>query len=298
VHDADDTHGADVAEAWVRAHVQPVGPAEVVRSRSWATTTRIPTPNGWVWFKACARSHGFEPELVARLADGWPDLLPRVLAHDAAHGWLLLANAGVAFEQFDNSPELWLRLLARYAELQRTASPPGDLPDRTLERWPELYDDLAGSQLPLEPEELARLRAYAPRFAELCEDLAEHGLPATIQHDDLHHKNAFVDGDCLRIIDWGDACRSHPFVSLVVTFRFLEERNGLSPDDPWFARLRDGYLEAWGAGLSPAFELSQRIGRFAHAFGWVAMRRLLREEVRAAYDVPFAVVLRRALAVA
>jgi hypothetical protein len=47
-----------------------------------------------------------------------------------------------------------------------------------------------------------------------------------------------------------------------------------------------------------AFDLSQRVGRFAHAFGWEQLRRLLPQDVRPAYDVPFRVVLRRALALA
>ncbi len=285
-------------EQWVRAHVCPTGPAEIVRRRSWATTARIPTADGPVWLKTCAPAHAFEPALVAQLARDRPDLLPRVLAHEPSRDWLLLADAGEPFEQLRNPPELWLRLLPQYAELQRRVPPPPTLPDRTLERWPQLFDDLAASPLPLRPDEVARLRAHGARFAALCSELGGVELQPAIQHDDLHHRNAFVDGESLRVIDWGDACSSHPFVSLVVTFRFLEEHNGLAPNDPWFARLRDAYLEPWGGGLSDAFDLAQRIGRFAHAFGWVTMRRLLPEEVRAAYDVPFAVVLRRALAVA
>jgi len=286
----------ETAEEWIRAHVAPVGPAEVVRDRTWATTSRIPTAAGPVWFKACAASHGFEPELVAQLAQARPDVLPRVLAHDPRRRWLLLADEGAPFEQLGNRPELWCRLLPRYAELQREVSPSERLPDRRLERWPELYDELAASELPLGPGEVAALRAHAPRFARLSEELAGHGLPAAVQHDDLHHKNAFVDGERLRIIDWGDASASHPFVSLVVTFRFLEEHNGLDRRDPWFARLRDAYLEPWGRDLVPAFELAQRLGRFVHAFGWASLRRLLPVEARPLYDVPFAVVLRRALA--
>jgi hypothetical protein len=277
-----------LAEAWAGENLGRVAQVKVVRDRTWARTSRLETADGVVWLKECAPTHRFEAELVPLLAARRPDLLPRVLAHDTARGWLLLADAGRSFEQLGNAPELWLRLLPRYAELQRDAPELASLPDRTLGRWPELYDELAASELPLEPAEVERLRAHAPRFAELCSELADWGLPATVQHDDLHHKNAFVDGDCLRIIDWGDACRSHPFVSLVVTYRFLDERSE-------FTRLRDAYLEPWGSGLSTAFDLSQRLGRFAHAFGWVALRRQLPEETRAAYDVPFAVVLRHAL---
>jgi Phosphotransferase enzyme family len=284
---------------WVHAHVAPTGPVEIVRSRAWATTVRIPTAGGQLWLKVCSQDHGaFEPELLARLAVEQPALVPRVLAHDAGRRFLLLADAGVPFDHLGNPPGLWLRLLPRYAELQRTAVRPASLPDRTLARWPELFEELAASPLPLEPCEASQLRAHARRFTELCAELAAYELPAAIQHDDLHHKNAFVDGEELRIIDWGDASWSHPFASLVVIFRFLEERTRLAADDPWFARLRDAYLEPWGPGLAAAFDICQRIGRFAHAFGWLAVLRLLPAESLPAYDVPFAVVLRRALAVA
>lgn len=131
--------------------------------------------------------------------------------------------------------------------------------------------------------------------SSLCADLAAYGLPAAIQHDDLHHRNASLDGHRFRVIDWGDASRSHPFVSLVVPFRFLQEHTGLSANDPWFARLRDAYLEPWGHGLTDAFGLSQHLGGFAHCFGWIALRRLLPEDARAPFDVPFQIVLRRAM---
>ena len=249
-----------------------------------------------MWFKACAPSHRFEAGLVGSLARTKPDLLPPVVACDAERGWLLTAHAGTSFRQLGNPPELWLQLLPHYAELQRDAIVPSPVPDRTLPRWAELYAELASSELPLEPQEAERLRRYAPHFEALCEELAGHGLPSAVQHDDLHDTNAFADGDRVRIGDWGDASLSHPFVSLVVTYRFLEERNGLDPADPWFARLRDAYLEPWGTDLVDAFELAQRLGRFAHVFGWVSLRRVLPPAERAAYDVPFRLVLRRALA--
>jgi hypothetical protein len=58
------------------------------------------------------------------------------------------------------------------------------------------------------------------------------------RHDRNGARAAFGDGTSL-VLDWGDSSISHPFVSLVVTFRFLEEVNELPPGDPWFARLRD-----------------------------------------------------------
>jgi len=70
---------------------------------------------------------------------------------------------------------------------------------------------------------------------------------------------------------------AHPFASLVVTFRFLEERNQLAPGDPWFARLRDAYLEPWGGGLAGVFALAIRVGTLAHTFAWARQRDYLPE---------------------
>lgn len=88
----------------------------------------------------------------------------------------------------------------------------------------------------------------------------------------------------------------HPFASIVVTFRFLEEINNLPPADPWFAGLRDANLEPWGSGLAGAFALAIRVGTFAHTFAWVRQRDALPEEARPEFDRWFAIVLRRALA--
>jgi hypothetical protein len=60
------------------------------------------------------------------------------------------------------------------------------------------------------------------------------------------------------VLDWGDSSISHPFASLVVTFRFLEEVTKLSPGDPWFARLRDANLEPWGRDLDKRFPIVVR----------------------------------------
>jgi ornithine cyclodeaminase/thiomorpholine-carboxylate dehydrogenase len=52
-----------------------------------------------------------------------------------------------------------------------------------------------------------------------------------------HLANLFVQDGRLRVLDWGDASIAHPFGSLVVTFRFLEQINrlvraGVRPDPP------------------------------------------------------------------
>ena len=98
------------------------------------------------------------------------------------------------------------------------------------------------------------------------------------------------------MLDWGDSSISHPFFSLVETFRFLEGINKLPPADPWFARLRDAYLEPWGGALAETFALAIRVGTFAHTFAWARQRDHLPEEARPDFDAWYPVVLRRAVA--
>jgi hypothetical protein len=290
------------AEEWIRAHVDPVGPIEAEHERPWATVARVPLADRFAWFKACAPVQAFEPRLSAALFARWPDRVAEVLAHDEERAWLLLGDAGRPIGDFGNPPDAWLRALPLYAELQRGETTRArehlthGVPDLRIAGLPALYESLLRRALPLERDELAHLRAFAARFAELCTELAAHDITETVQHDDLHMANVYAEDERLRLLDWGDASISHPFASLVVTFRFLEERNRLPPTDPWYARLRDAYLEPWGTGLEATFALALRVGAFAHAFAWARQRDHLPPAERPAFDRWYQVVLRRAVA--
>jgi hypothetical protein len=290
------------AEDWIHAHVDPVGAIETAHERPWATVLRVPLPDSVAWFKACAPVQAFEPRLTAGLFARWPDRVAEVLGHDEERAWLLLADAGTPIGVFGNPPEAWLAALPLYAELQRGEAAhmhehlTHHVPDLRVATLPAWYEDLLQHDLPLEGDEIGRLRRFAARFAELCEELVAHDVPETVQHDDLHMANVYAHGEQLRLLDWGDASISHPFASLVVTFRFLEEVNGLPPDDAWFARLRVAYLEPWGRGLSGTFELAIRVGTFAHTIAWVRQRDHLPEAARSEFDRGYRIVLRRAVA--
>jgi hypothetical protein len=290
------------AEEWIRAFVTPAGAIQAVRERPWATVLRIPLEDGAAWFKACGSVQAFEPVLTALLAARWPDLVPEVLGCDRDRAWLLLGDAGTQLADLGNAPETWLALLPRYAQLQRgEATYMWDhlhhgVPDLRIATLPRRYEALLHQNLPLEDVEIARLRRFAGRFDQLCVELAAAGIPETVQHDDLHLHNVYVRNGTIRITDWGDSCVSHPFASLVATFRFLQERNGLTSQDRWFQRLRDAYLEPWGRGLGDVFALAIRVGAFAYAIAPEGQRRMLSGRQRFDFDVDLSARLRRALA--
>jgi hypothetical protein len=289
------------AEDWIRKHVDPIGPIETAHERPWATVLRVPLADRVSWFKECAPVQAFEARLTAGLFARWPDRVAEVIAHDEKRAWLLLADAGTPIRAFGNPPEAWLAALPLYAELQRGEATHVDdhlahgVPDLRIAVLPQRYDDLLRPELPLERDEIARLREFAPQFGELCGELAAYDVPETVQHDDLHMGNVYAQGERLRLLDWGDSSISHPFASLVVTFRFLEEVTALPPADPWFERLRDVYLEPWGRGLTSVFALALRVGAFAHTFAWVRHRDRIPEKSRGEFDTGFRRVLQRAL---
>ena len=294
--------GGEDAQRWISGFVQPTGPMEVFHERPWATVVRVPVAHGKsCWFKICAPIQAFETRLTADLFARWPDRVSEVLGHDEARSWLLLGDAGTRLGDIGNPPEVWLGVLPLYGELQRGEAVHASehlahgVPDLRLRLLPDRYEDLLRTDLPLEPVEIQRLRDVAPRFQTLCDELEGFGIPETIQHDDLHMGNVYVDGGRFRVLDWGDSCVSHPFFSLVETFRFLEELNGLTPDDRWFSRLADAYLEGWEREAPSAFPLALEVGAFAHAIAWIRQRDALPAEARPEFDRAFSVVLRRAL---
>lgn len=273
------------ATEWIRDHVEPAGAIERLHERPWGTVWRVPIAGGVAWFKECPPAQAFEPPLTAALTSRWGDRVADVLAVDPERRWLLLGDAGQQLG-LGGSAEPWLSILPRYAELQRgevgrrREHLSAGVPDHGLSELPALYEDLLAHELPLAAGANTRLRAFAPRFAELCSELAAGGVPETIDHADLHGMNVYRRRGNWVVLDWGDSCVSHPFLTAYVTFLHLDELSHLSPDDPALARLRDSYLEPWGPSreFRPLFELALRLGPFAHVFKELRVFDLLPRE--------------------
>jgi len=101
---------------------------------------------------------------------------------------------------------------------------------------------------------------------DLCDRVAELGIAETVEHDDLHDAQIFVRDGRFRVLDWGDACVSHPFFTLSVTLEGVLEwglhdvENAVDT-----APFRDEYLapfaEAYpGLDLVAAVEPALRLG--------------------------------------
>ena len=169
----------------------------------------------------------------------------------------------------------WLEILPRYAELQLDLAPAADelvalgVPDRRLAVLPERYATLVQDDHGLSPDEGRRVRGLVPRVRELCEELAAVGIPETIEHDDLHDGQVFVQDGRYLFFDWGDACVAHPFLTLSVTLEGvlawgLDDVEGSMDVMPF----RDAYLVPF-AHLASRPEL-ERACAIALRLGWIS----------------------------
>ena len=273
------------ADAWIHEQVEPTGSIEQSHVYPWSTVMRIPTTQGTVWFKATRLEvHGFEPKLTALLAEAFPDRVTELLAIDARRGWMLMRDAGTRLREQIGMPEdlvRWEEILPLYAEIQIALAPRVDellalgVPDERLGGVPAkvealLEDDdalMLDRSEELRPEQRDELRRRLPELRDLVDELEAFGIPETIQHDDLHDGQVFVKNERYRMLDWGDSCVSHPFHTLTVTLRAVAWRLKLDPGSAQLLRLRDVYVEPFGAPARAA-ELAYRTGTLARALAW------------------------------
>lgn len=244
--------------------------------RSWATVLRIPTSGGVVWFKASQESLAHEAALVELLAVRAPAQVRPLLAADTERGWMLMSDAGERLRELvvsEASLERWHPVLDAAARVSLAVEddvdallamgvPDGRLP-RLLPGWDALMDEIDA-----EP----RFREARERIEPLASALAAYGIRETVQHDDLHDGQVFVDAGRHWVMDWGDAVVSHPFFVLAVA---LEGQLAWGLDDVEdsvdTAPFRDTFLRPY-AEAYPHLTHDDLVeaARLATRLGWAA----------------------------
>lgn len=277
----------DAALAWADGELaarglRVAGPRRV-RLRPWSVLVRLSVEGGGrVWFKAAPPAGAFEAGLAAALARWVPEHVLAPLAVDARRGWSLLPDGGALFRDvLDRGPadaRAWEEPLRRYAEMQRTLVPYAGtiealgVPGARTDGLPEIFDRLVAENAALDAAEKERLRASGPRLVDWCAELADLGVPDSLDHSDLHEGQLFApEPGRFTFFDWGDALVGPPFCSLLVPVRAARERYGSDV----LPRLRDAYLEPWTdaarhtpADLRRAASLACRLGAIGRACSW------------------------------
>jgi hypothetical protein len=270
------------------------GEPEQPHVRAWSTAFRLPVRGGAVWLKSVGPGSAQEPALVGALGEWAPEHVLVPLAVHRDRRLMLLPDGGATLREAGGATSVaaWEAMLRDYAQLQIELVSHADemvglgVPDLRPDRLPELAAELLADDVflmldrpdGLPSEQRDALVDGLGRYRELCERLAGSGIPASLQHDDLHDANVFVGDGRYRFFDWGDASVAHPFLSLLVPLRVVARALNVPPGDAVLLRLRDAYLEAWSGYGSPAelreqADLALRVAPLPRAMTW---RRILR----------------------
>jgi hypothetical protein len=219
--------------------------------------------------------------LLQKVASSW---IVSPIALDVERGWLLLPDGGTTLWASGNDPvEGMVLVLPQYAQLQRELMPhvpsllsAGVADMRApimLQRFDEAMAAVSRRARPQDKDVLAKIAARRDVVGGWCEQLAAASIPASLDHNDLHTKNVFVDGSQARFYDWGDSVVAHPFASMIVGLKGMTLMHGFAAGDPVMLRLRDAYLEAF-SDLGPRKELVEqmdlacRVGMIARTLVW------------------------------
>jgi hypothetical protein len=283
------------ASTWIhdqlkRLGISVIGSIEQLREQPWSRVLRIPSTAGDIFFKAAESTLAHEPALSEALWRWHPECMAEILAIDPQRGWMLTPDLGATLRSLVQSPAdlfHWERILPLYADVQIDLASRVDellklgILDRRLAELPTKYEQLLDDHdairlgLPdgVSNDEHRKLRQRAHLLREMCEQLSEYRIPETIHHEDFHDANIYVRDDRYVFADWGESGISHPFCTLLVTWRVIAWRLELAEDAPELERLRDIYLDSWMAfgsheNLVAAFRLAYRVGMVCRALTW------------------------------
>ena len=299
------------AQAWIRSaldknNLQLTGEIEQPHIRQWSTVMTVPTDDEMLFFKASNSLFAYETALTDYLARFRPEIFPELLAVDIKRHWMLMRDAGTPLRHFvrtEKSIERWKDILPLYVNLQKDiAERVTDLlalgvMDRRITKLPEMFEDLIADESAmlldqedsLTSEEYARLKNYGSEFARMCEKLASFGIPETIHHDDFHDGNIFIRNEKVTFTDWGESAVTHPFFTLVVMMRGVD--NSIGTDfSPESEQVRDMYLQHWTSyapmdELRSIAKLAQRIGYVNRALTWKMSLDDMPEELKSEYAI-------------
>jgi len=291
------------ADHWIhfqldRLGIQVTGSVEQFR-QGWNTSCllRVPTNQGWVYFKAGFEASPGEAVVTEALAHRWPQHVVQPLALDTSRNWMLnrdiRGDNGVtdlkhlpAFArvmadlQLDslNDIGIWKSMGCRQVSL---------IDFLNLCESPEVFRsrlDEGGGRL--SDDEWQEFLKALQNLAVDCQVLAQFDLPSTLVHTDFRDDNLVFNLGQYYLLDWSEPIISHPFLVLgrIITDHgqcMRAERQSsvtMNIDDELFRQITDAYLAPFaakypGVNFPEALQAVEKLDRL-----WMMMRMLYRLE--------------------
>ena len=258
-----------------RLSILPTGPVEQMRVWHRSAILRVPTNEGYVYFKALPPASPVAETLAYELISQYAEYLPSHLAVDPQRGWTLIREPGSGSSPSGSTEDGLQEAVQALARIQLNSVHhikrymQMGLPDRRIARLPTqielLMADVDATRPQrahaLKPDEVRRLQELEPRLRKDCALLATYRIPAALEHGDFFAGDTVTNKPGAIFLDWSDAAISHPFFSVALG---NTDTDAASPESGIRSRVRDAYLQAWGAyetadRLLEAFEIAHRL---------------------------------------
>jgi hypothetical protein len=265
-----------------RLAILPTGPVEQLRVWNRSAILRVPTTDGYVFFKALPPATPLTEALQFELISQYAEYLPSHLAVEPQRGWTLIREPGVGSSQSGTAEDGWMEAVQALAHMQIASVPrvkrylQMGLPDRRIGRMPTQIELLFGDVEAMRPQrsgglttdEVRRLQEIQPAVKADLAQLARYRIPAALEHGDIFAGDSVTNRPGATFLDWSDAAIAHPFFS--VALNTSDPDSATSDELSVRARLRDTYLQAWSDfdtadRLLDAFEVAQRLAPLHYA---------------------------------
>ncbi len=288
-----DVWRSEAFDAELRAFVtSAVGQPELfepVKVRPWSAVWRVRAGGDVYFAKQNCPGQAHEARLLSALQRIAPEYVVPVVAADPGRDLLLTADLGHTLAEVggDHDAAVWCRIVRDAALLQRAVVPhAADL--ELTEMPPECATTYVGDAIgrlgalpPGDPRRLSedvaeQLRALLPTIDRWADQVADLGLPPTLNHNDLHAANVAAPASLdepLRFFDFGDAVVTEPLGALLIPLNVSANELDAGPDDLRLRRIADAALEVWtdlvpARALRSALPAALQLARLARTESW------------------------------
>ena len=252
---------------WLETNLPPSHdgkPWQASQIRSWSISSiwRVASAETRLYFKASPRYFASEVAITLDVANRFPDVSPSIVVAQPENGWMLMQDLGNVTLGMTDSSEMWrdtMKTIAmvqrgyigRFSEMKRMG-----IEMRTTEAIVEMLvnwtDDPTDVGMRMFGEEnegaLRRLGPSVGRIESMAGKLLELGVPPTLEHGDLDATNVFIRNGSPVLMDWSDACISHPFFTPLTPAQARR-----------YPEFVDTYLREW-TDYAPAEDLREGFG--------------------------------------
>ncbi|MCM3380814.1 MULTISPECIES: phosphotransferase [Shouchella] len=221
--------------------------------RSWERSAlfRIISDTQNYYFKAVPDVFNHEPLLSDYLFQHYPLYVPEIVQVEPNKNWYIMREIQGSLLGQTGKIAYWRQAIEQLAVMQKQSTRHIDelkkrnCPVRPVAKVIKSYvkcsfDDLYESHH-ISRETYQKLNTSIPTIINICDKIEKSNIPLALEHGDFFGGNIMVQNGQPVIYDWSDCTLSHPFLSIMVILKEVEQ---FFSEEVAKSLLND-YLEKW-----------------------------------------------------